>query len=61
MTDKKRLALLISFTLLVATVPPRLFAQGGPYPTESGKVEYTVGGMQSGKEAHRSSAMNLEP
>ena len=48
MTDKKRLALLISFTLLAATVPPRLFAQGGPYPTESGKVEYAVEGMQSG-------------
>ncbi len=48
MSESRRLALLISVTLCLVTIPPRAFAQEGPYPSESGKIEYTVEGVQSG-------------
>ena len=48
MTDTKRFALLILFTVCAATIPTRAFAQGGPYPTEFGTIEYMVEGAQNG-------------
>ena len=48
MTDRKCLLGLICLTLLLAIVPTRALAQGGPYPTEFGKIIYMVEGAQSG-------------